>query len=208
MSSIAPTAPSVLEAWNQAMFLHINAPVDTPLWLIELARFVAVVPMYALPFVLLGLWCWSEARYRSAVLRAILVTACGLLLSLLIGLAWPHPRPFALGLGHAWLAHAANASFPSDHLTIFACLAISLLFDEAYRVGLLLAASGLAVGYCRVYLGIHFPLDMLGALALAAVSNSAAWLLWQRYGERLTRHLVSGYRRSLGPVIQRGWIRP
>ncbi|MDF3932721.1 phosphatase PAP2 family protein [Pseudomonas citronellolis] len=209
MSNTLPSSSglSLLESLNRELFLAINAVPDTPTWLLDAARFIASVPLFLLPLALLGLWCWGDCRLRGALLRALAVTLLALLLSQAIGLLWPHPRPFAIGLGHAWTAHAANASFPSDHLTLFAGVALSLLFDEAYLIGALLGLGGLAVGYARVYLGIHFPLDMLGALAVAAVSNSLVWLLWQRLGDALTALAEGLYRRWLAPAISRGWLR-
>ncbi|MEL7936068.1 phosphatase PAP2 family protein [Pseudomonas delhiensis] len=198
---------SLLEALNRQSFLAVNATAQTPAWLIEIARFAATVPLYLLPLALLGLWCRGDQRLRSQLLRALGVAVLALALSLLIGLLWPHPRPFAIGLGHAWLAHAANASFPSDHLTLFAACALSLLFDDVWLPGALIGAVGLAVGYARVCLGIHYPLDMLGALAVAAVSNSLVWLLWQRHGSTLTARAETLYRRALAPAISRGWLR-
>jgi membrane-associated phospholipid phosphatase len=35
-----------------------------------------------------------------------------------IGLVWQHPRPFMAGIGHAWISHATDSSFPSDHTTV------------------------------------------------------------------------------------------
>lgn len=201
------TSQTLLETLNHQVFLAINAAPDTPAWLLGLARLVATVPLYLLPAVLLAMWCWGEQARREGLMRALAVTVLALLIGFLIGTLWPHPRPFAIGLGHAWLAHAANASFPSDHMTIFAGLALSLLFDDAYLAGGALAASALAVGYARVYLGIHFPLDMLGALAVAAVSNSLIWLPWQRHGARLTQVAEQLYRRCLAVPIMRGWVR-
>ncbi|SDH78644.1 phosphatase PAP2 family protein [Pseudomonas panipatensis] len=202
------SSPSLLETLNREAFLSINAGPATPGWLLEIARLVASVPLILLPAVLLAMWCWGNPKGRGMLLRAVSVTALALLLSLFIGLIWPHPRPFAIGLGHAWLQHAANASFPSDHLTIFAGIAISLLFDGAVLAGALFAVIGLIMGYARVYLGIHYPLDMLGALAVAALSNSLIWLVWQTRGQALTSLAENLYRRTLAPAIARGWIRP
>lgn len=202
------SSSSLLEHINHQVFLAINAGPDTPTWLLGFARLIATAPLFLLPPILLGLWCWGDRAKRGALLRALGVTLFALLMGFLIGALWPHPRPFVIGLGHAWLQHADNASFPSDHLTIFASLALSLLFDEAYLLGGVLALVGLAVGYARVYLGIHFPLDMLGALAVSAISNSLVWVLWQRHGASVTQLAEDLYRRCLAPAITRGWVRP
>lgn len=203
-----PTLPAnnLLDSWNQSLFLHLNAVPDTPHWQIAGAHLIASVPLFLLPLALLALWCRGQTEQRSTVLRAVAVMVGGLALAQLIGLLWPQPRPFAIGLGHAWIEHAANASFPSDHMTLFACAALSLLFDASYLPGTALLLIGIAVGLSRVYLGIHYPLDLLGGLAVAAVSNSLVWMLWQRHGPRCTAAAESLYRRSLAPAIQRGWI--
>lgn len=203
-----PTLPAnnLLDSWNQSLFLTLNAGPDTPHWQIAGAHLVASAPLFLLPLALLALWCLGKANQRSPLLRAVVVMACGLAIAQLIGLLWPQPRPFAVGLGHAWIEHAANASFPSDHMTLFACAALSLLFDASYLLGASLLVLGIAVGLARVYLGIHYPLDLLGGLAVAAVSNSLVWVFWQRYGQSCTGAAENLYRRSLAPAIQRGWI--
>ena len=50
-----------------------------------------------------------------------------LLVNQLIGLVWQHLRPFMIGLGHSHLAHVADSSFPSDHLTLLWAVAFSLV---------------------------------------------------------------------------------
>lgn len=208
MPSALPPAPSnLLEALNQSLFISINARPDTPAGLIHLAQLVATVPLFLLPLALLWLWCRGDFVTRNALLRALLVMATGLALAQAIGLLWPTPRPFVMGLGHAWLTHAANASFPSDHMTLFAGAALSLLCDGVILAGSLLAVIGILVGLARVYLGIHFPLDLLGGCAVAAIGNTLVWMGWEHCGARCTQAAESIHRRCLAPLIRRGWIR-
>ncbi|QRY77026.1 phosphatase PAP2 family protein [Pseudomonas sp. PDNC002] len=208
MSSALPSVPSnLLDAVNQSLFLHINAAPSTSAGMIHLAQLIATAPLFLLPLAMLWLWCRGDAGRRSALLRALCVMAASLALAQTIGLLWPTPRPFALGLGHAWLAHAANASFPSDHMTLFAGAAISLLCDGIYLPGAAIALTGVLVGLARVYLGIHFPLDLLGGCAVAAIGNTLVWIAWNQWGGRCTAAAQELYRRWLAPLIRRGWIR-
>lgn len=52
-------------------------------------------------------------------------------------------------------------------------------------LGLLLA---LAIGYARVYVGVHYPLDILGG---AAIGLLAAWLMWtlRRFLQPIAHHV-------------------
>jgi undecaprenyl-diphosphatase len=99
---------------------------------------------------------------------------------------------------HLLIPHAADPSFPSDHATLAFSLAFSLLFANR-RVGLLMLGLALITGISRVYVGVHYPGDILGAMAL---SLAAAYLVWKlrtrldrvpayfiRLYRKLTRHL-------------------
>jgi undecaprenyl-diphosphatase len=94
-----------------------------------------------------------------------LVALLGVAANQAIGALWPHPRPFMIGLGHAWMPHAADSSFPSDHMTVFAGVGLTLLFDGAVGWAILALLVGASVAWARVFLGVHFPPDMAGAVA-------------------------------------------
>ncbi|WP_241048384.1 phosphatase PAP2 family protein [Achromobacter xylosoxidans] len=197
-----------LEAFNQSLFLHVNADPATPVWQVHLALLVANKLILLVPATLAALWLWGGPAQRHLALKALASIGVGLCLSYLCGALWPHARPFVLGLGHAFFAHKATASFPSNHTIIIATLAFTLIFDRrwagrGYAV-LLLAA---VVGLSRVYLGVHFPLDIAGGLLLAPVAAGLAVPVWRRVGEPLTATLQAIYRKLLALPIARGWIR-
>src|SRR3546814_14174233 len=74
-------------------------------------------------------------------------------------------------LGHTFVAHAPDSSFPSDHLTLWWAVAFCVLAQGRRRLGILLAVSGLPIAWARIYVGVHFPLAMVGAAAVAVVST-------------------------------------
>jgi undecaprenyl-diphosphatase len=58
-----------------------------------------------------------------------------------------------------------------------------------------------------VYLGVHFPLDIVGGLLLAPLAAAITVPVWQRAGEPLTGVAQAVYRKVLALPIARGWIR-
>lgn len=197
-----------MENLNHALFLWINAPANPSALGLSLATFFAVYAIGIIP-ALIGIgWLQGRERIRNVVLEAAAAGLTGLTLCLIIGWLWPHPRPFMIGVGHTFLAHAADASFPSDHLTLLWSVAFSFLrHRRTCGVGIMLAVLGLPVAWARIYLGVHFPMDMAGAALVAALS---AWLACRethlylppayKLATRLHHLLFSKF-------IARGWLR-
>lgn len=134
-----------IELVNRAFFMAINAGTDTARWMIDGSAFVANDLIYLIPILLCAMWLWGSDARRNAAFRAFLTAMLGLGLNQVIGAAWPHPRPFAIGLGHAWLEHVADSSFPSDHMTLFTGVGVSLLLGGERLLGSLMLATGLGV---------------------------------------------------------------
>lgn len=196
-----------IEALNRAWFLHINGGAGTPTWLVRLATGIADDVIYLIPLLLAYLWLWGDHARRSLALKACLVALLGVAANQAIGALWPHPRPFMIGLGHTWMPHAADSSFPSDHMTVFGGIGLTLLFDGAAAWGIATLLAGLSVAWARVFLGVHFPLDMAGALAVAAIVYALVSPPWRRVESPITGQLESLYRRLLARPIALGWIR-
>lgn len=196
-----------MDALNRTVFLFINAPDHPAARIVFLARLFGEYCIWLVPL-LIGLgWLRGNEWQRKAMLEATVAGLVGLMLNVLISSAWQHPRPFMIGLGHTLIPHAADSSFPSDHLTLLWAVAFSLLTHARVRApGLALALIGLPMAWARIYLGVHFPLDMVGAIAVAAVSARLAMgcrlgLVWPAYAALMPVH-----RKLFGPLIRRGWL--
>lgn len=92
------------------------------------------------------------------------------------------PRPYADHALHVFVARSSDPSFPSDHTTAAFAIAVAvwLRFRRLGWVTLAFAAA-LAVG--RVFVGAHYPSDIVAGAALGSL---AALVLWAPPLRRLT----------------------
>lgn len=193
---------------NEALFLWINVSDHPSAVLLTIAKLLADYAIWLVPLALVIGWLRGSDATRKLMLEATASGFAGLLIAQAIGLVWQHPRPVMIGLGNTLVPHAADSSFPSDHLTLIWAVAFSFLMHQRPRVaGVFLALLGLPMAWARIYLGVHFPLDMLGAALVACIS---AWLCFREekwFIDRAFAWTTAICRRVFAPLIRWGWVR-
>ena len=158
-----------MEPLNQSLFLLINASHQPNVALLGLTKFLAQVPVFFALLCLVLMWL-KDNLSKSVVLNAIYVTSFALLVNFVISLMWQHNRPFVDHIGLTFIRHTPDSSFPSDHVTFLACIAFCLSLDKHYHsLGICLLGLSLATAWARVFSGVHYPFDVLGAYALSAL---------------------------------------
>ncbi len=190
------------------LFLLLNAGQNASGIVVDTARLLSDGLIWIVPAGLIIGWLRGSSATRQVLIAATVSGLAGLLINRLIGLVWYHPRPFEIGVGHTLIQHVQDSSFPSDHLTLIWAVAFSLLLHEQPRLaGWALVLLGVPVAWARIYLRVHFPLDILGA---AVVALSSAWLILgeeHRLVAPLMRLLLRLYRTIFAGLIRRGWVR-
>ncbi len=197
-----------MEDFNDTLFLWINAHEHPSMLALAAATFFGKYIIWVVPALVAIGWLRGGEYCRKVLLEAGASGLAGLIINQFISLIWQHPRPFMIGLGHTFLAHAANSSFPSDHLTLIWAVACSLLMHHGTRrVGTALALLGLPVAWARIYLGVHFPFDMLGAAIVGAFSAWLASRAAHRYLSPVYGLAIRIHRTLFGRLIEWGWVR-
>jgi len=187
-----------LEKINVEWFESINAPQNAPELVVSIAKFFAVDLLYALPIFLLLYWFFGNEAKKEVVLKSIFVMFISLCVGQIVLTLFPHPRPFTLGLGSALLYHTPNSSFPSHHMTFFCSVTISFFLAKNYTFGVILSVLSLLVAWSRIYLGVHFPFDMVGALFISLCVALLFEPVWQRI-----RKVIMGFSMALYTKISR-----
>ncbi len=129
--------------------------------------------LFVIPIIYL--WFKKDAADKQAVILTGLSAALALVVNILIGHAYFRPRPFASHHVNLLLGKSPDASFPSDHATFSFAIA-SLIFLKDRRIGIPSIMLATMVSISRVFVGTHYPFDVLGG---ALIGSTTSVLLWR-----------------------------
>jgi membrane-associated phospholipid phosphatase len=192
-------------SWDVSLFRILNqvpaaaASVLTPLSHLFLPAGVITVVLLAAVYVV--------ARNRSVLPVATGAVAAGLawVLAHVAKAVADRPRPYEVITDTVLRQQPAHGtSFPSSHTAVTLAVAIALVPFLARP----LAATGIGyavlVGWSRVYLGVHYPLDVLAGagigLAAGGVILLVAGTLLSRAGRAANSHNAATEVQALGPT--------
>ncbi|MBN8814501.1 MAG: phosphatase PAP2 family protein [Sphingomonas sp.] len=193
------------ESWaiDQRLLMGLRVPGDLqqpigPHWLLQAAIDVSALggPTLRILFGGAGL-AWLLYRRRRAEAGWIAVSLIGAaLLSSVLKYAIGRPRPELV----PHLAYVTDPSFPSGHslgsAALYLTLALMLAEDaKSWAARIAIVGFGallvLLIGCSRVYLGVHWPSDVLGGWSFGAawalaVYAANRWLRRRRQGPKVT----------------------
>lgn len=160
-----------------------NAPIG-PAWVGEVARdFTALggVAVLSLMTLAVVVFLWLREKYR-ALWLVLIATVGGQVLSTGLKHIYHRPRPNLV----AHLSSVYTTSFPSGHSMLSAVVYLTLgsllasLVKERrlkfYFIGVAMTLTGL-VGVSRVFMGVHYPTDVLAGWAAGLAWALMCWLL-------------------------------
>jgi len=174
---------------------HGNPPAPIgPAWIQEAARDLtslgSIIVLVIITFGFAGYL--FLARKQAAAWLMLIAVFGGIALSDLLKFAFARPRPDFVSPA----ARVFTASFPSGHATLSAItyLTIAALLAQSQpspRIGVyfivMAALLTILIGVSRIYLGVHYPTDVLGGWCVGAAWALGCWVLitWLQNGGRI-----------------------
>lgn len=175
------------------LFQKINSLAHTSKILDWIGIFLADYALYTAGIILLVLLFWKKNRLM-VVSVAISVILSRLIITEIIRYFYHYPRPYVV-LEAAKKLIAENqdyASFPSGHAAIFFAIAMAIYFFNK-KLGIVFFVGAILIGIARIFVGIHWPSDILGGAIIGILS---AWFISKifikSYGSQIKNQGNSG----------------
>ncbi|SFV85266.1 Bacitracin transport permease protein BCRC [hydrothermal vent metagenome] len=154
---------------NRDLFLYINTFAGKNTYLDAIGVGFGEYFLYVL--IAFVVYIYFVMKNKNEAIFAFLSVVLALLINYIIGLVYFHNRPFMDGIGVTLKTHVADSSFPSDHTTfIFAIISSLLLFKPTRKIAAILLPFGIISSFARVFEGVHYPLDIVGAIIVGLIS--------------------------------------
>jgi undecaprenyl-diphosphatase len=158
------------------IYRRVNELADSTAWVHGIARTNAKYGIVL--FGALLVVAWWQARHRpdasapvAAVIWAGAAPIVALAIAQVINKLVDRSRPYAaMHDVQVLISRTADASFPSDHSTAAAAVAVGLLLAGralgSYRLGIVASVAAIGLAFTRLYVGAHYPGDVIAGLAL------------------------------------------
>jgi undecaprenyl-diphosphatase len=152
------------------------------------------------------LWFFSrpggDRKWKLACGTGYAAAALGYVIAFVIHQIYDRARPYEThAIRHPW-SSSTDASFPSDHTSLSFAIAFAVLaFDTAAGVLFLVVAAIIGIG--RLFIGAHYPGDVLAGVAVGLV----AALVVVRLLPRFVAFVVAQVERVIDPLVRPLWRR-
>lgn len=196
-----------VEHLNLELFYLLNVPEHAAPFMQHFAMFIAHDLIYLMLLVFAVIWLRGQRWAKILLIKAVCFTAVALCISEVLSTVLNTPRPFVMEVGRTLIEHDATGAFPSNHMTIFSGIALSYYFSVKREIGRLLIAVAWLVAWSRIYVGVHFPIDMLGGFLIAFMVNWLGLPLWHKYADKLMDVVLWLHEKIFAVFIRQGWVK-
>ena len=167
--------PEALNAADKELFLLINGFVGVVPFVDRIAQWVVSDYLMPIALALALVFMWFVDRDRDiraqrqvGVFVALTAMALSNSVVFILNFFYFRPRPFVNADVALLFYKPTDSSFPSNAVAAVFGLAFGI-WGVNRRLGWVAIGAASLYGLARVYAGVHYPLDILGGAAIAAV---------------------------------------
>lgn len=132
-------------------------------------------------FLLMGLK--KRDWVRNGLLLLFSLLADLLLCNMLLKPLFDRTRPYYVLGYEPLIAPVGDPSFPSGHTAVsFAAATAIYAINKKWGIAAYIFAA--VMGFSRLYLGVHFPLDVLGGAVVGVVAAKLVLVVFARFGRK------------------------
>ncbi len=173
---------------NQAVFEFVQSLTGNSV-LDQLMLYMAEYLVIFVPLTLAYLWFQGrEGKQDSVLTFGSAVT--GIIVAYLLGMIYSHQNP-SVTYETIVAAKPSENAFPSQHTAVVFATAFGYLARKRKSLGFLMTVAALLTGFARIYIGEHWPIDVLGSVVAASAGTLVAY-----YGEEYIEILDPVFRFS------------
>lgn len=143
----------------------------------------------------------SSRKWKLACASALASSGLALLINQVVARIWDRARPFVHHSSvHVWGPRSHDPSFPSDHASAAFGIAFAVFFFDRVVGSIFLAAACVIAGG-RVFIGVHYPLDVVAGCLVGFGSA----LLVARLSRPVIERIVRWVERITDPLVASLW---
>ena len=147
-------------------------------------------------------WFWIAVGIALLLFKKTRPVGITLLLSLLINLCltnltlkdfFGRPRPFNVNPDLVTLIKPPSSfSFPSGHTSVSFSGALVVYHMMSKKIGIPAVVLATMIAFSRMYVGVHYPTDILGGIVVGIVSSIAAYFIVKFVSKKIEEKKVHG----------------
>ncbi|MFO1445175.1 undecaprenyl-diphosphatase [Bacillus sp. Bva_UNVM-123] len=124
---------------------------------------------YVFIFVIIFMWI-KKSRYRILALNSIFSMGVSFFIYKIIKIFYFKPRPFMNRRVGILIPSKVDSSFPSKHTILVYAISTTIYLRNRLLGAIMLFLSSLT-GFSRIWLGHHYPLDIIGSATIASITS-------------------------------------